>query len=167
MTTSGQNCGKDFFRSFYVWTMLTSTSTSPWSQSSSKYDLRGKCRRTCIRQGTRYGRAIAPTLMELLHDHPTIYSTSSTSALLPAHPTIYNTSASTLLPAHSTLYNTNTSTSLHAHPTIHNTSTNALLHAHPRRRNRATSRSPNSPRHKNISRINFSLHANTNILIST
>ena len=138
--------------------MLTSTSTSPWSQSSSKYDLRGKCRRTCIRQGTRYGRAIAPTLMELLHDHPTIYNTSSTSALLPAH---------------STLYNTNTSTSLHAHPTIHNTSTSTstststMLHAHPRRRNRATSRSPNSPRHKNISRINFSLHANTNILIST
>ena len=106
----------------------------PPSRSSSKYDLRGKCRRTCIRQGTRYGRAIAPTLMELLHDHPTIYNTSSTSALLPAH---------------STLYNTNTSTSLHAHPTIHNTSTSALLHAHPRRRNRATSRSPNSPRHKN------------------
>ena len=59
------------------------------SRSSSKYDLRGKCRRTCIRQGTQYGRAIAPTLMELLHDHP-------------------------------------------------------------RRRNRATSRSPNSPRPKNI-----------------
>ena len=61
----------------------------PPSRSSSKYDLRGKCRRTCIRQGTQYGRAIAPTLMELLHDHP-------------------------------------------------------------RRRNRATSRSPNSPRPKNI-----------------
>ena len=54
----------------------------PPSRSSSKYDLRGKCRRTCIRQGTRYGRAIAPTLMELLHAHPTIYNTS-TSVLLP------------------------------------------------------------------------------------
>ena len=92
VTTSGQNCGKGFFLELLcvdnAHININIKSLLPPSRSSSKYDLRGKCRRTCIRQGTRYGRAIAPTLMELLHDHPTIYNTS-TSALLPAQKSRY------------------------------------------------------------------------------